>query len=405
MNFNASTPPAFLHLVTAAGFAVAARWAVGGVLIVGGLGHAARPIELVEVLRFDGFAPWAIAPLTWCICLTECALGAWLLVGLAIVPCLRTVILLLALLTGQLGVLFFSEHAPDCGCLRLVQKFQSAHMGHLVGLIRNGMLIGLCVFALRHARRSVRCKLTPVRKIPDARAAGFSLVELLVVLAIISGALAWLLPAVANMRGAAERTVCASNMRQIGQALFMYSNDNSGWIPRGTAGWTPQFGKWALLIQPYLNKPTVAEDQLYRVPVFQCPSHPRRDMPTGFVINGFHVDPLPLSIQPGPTRLVAIRRASELGLLFDAHNDFRLHNQNDPPEADGMLDIMLHDINDISQLPDGYAHRVSDDRHVGRTANVLFFDGHVGVVHKGEITEKMLDDGIRTYPNGVPFPG
>lgn len=59
----------------------------------------------------------------------------------------------------------------------------------------------------------------------------FSLVELLVVVAIISLLAALLFPAFLTARGAARQSVCASNLRQIGQGIVMYAQDYDGLYP------------------------------------------------------------------------------------------------------------------------------------------------------------------------------
>jgi prepilin-type processing-associated H-X9-DG protein len=59
-------------------------------------------------------------------------------------------------------------------------------------------------------------------------------VEVLVVIALILVAIAFLLPTTHHTRGDGNRVKCASNLRQIGQALLMYANDNKGAYPRTT---------------------------------------------------------------------------------------------------------------------------------------------------------------------------
>jgi len=91
----------------------------------------------------------------------------------------------------------------------------------------------------------------------------FTLVELLVVIGIIAVLISVLLPALAGARMKAQTAVCLSNLRQMGQAYFMYVGENKGFLPyvtypswslRPTDPPTQPTLHWYELLSPYMGK-------------------------------------------------------------------------------------------------------------------------------------------------------
>ena len=76
------------------------------------------------------------------------------------------------------------------------------------------------------------------------RRCGFSLVELLVVIGIITVLIAILLPALSKARAQAYQVVCLSSLRQVSIALFAYTGENKGWLPAAAMAGSPHPEDW-----------------------------------------------------------------------------------------------------------------------------------------------------------------
>ncbi|MFH0953124.1 MAG: DUF1559 domain-containing protein [Verrucomicrobiota bacterium] len=109
-------------------------------------------------------------------------------------------------------------------------------------------------------KRTSDCRHGSLARHPTA---GFTLVELLTVIAVIAILASLLVPSVAASRERGRVAYCANNLGQIGKALAMYADANKDQLPRMRGTGTGTEFSWATRILEYLNN---------EPRVFFCPS-------------------------------------------------------------------------------------------------------------------------------------
>ncbi len=115
--------------------------------------------------------------------------------------------------------------------------------------------------------------------------AAFTLIELLIVIAIVALLAAILFPVFARARETARKSSCQSNLKQIGLAVMQYTQDNDERYPSTYI--TPAgLVSWMQYVQPYAKS----------TQIFLCPSDTTRtDLPSSANSSPGYVSPFPTS--------------------------------------------------------------------------------------------------------------
>ena len=111
----------------------------------------------------------------------------------------------------------------------------------------------------------------------------FSLVELLVVIAVISILAALLLPALQKARDQAKLIHCVSNEKQVATGLLSYADDYNKWGPPVGSSWTYYYMMPGRTLIGYITQPHAPVKGSVLPGPYVCPDFPKTDQPAGTI--------------------------------------------------------------------------------------------------------------------------
>jgi prepilin-type processing-associated H-X9-DG protein/prepilin-type N-terminal cleavage/methylation domain-containing protein len=204
----------------------------------------------------------------------------------------------------------------------------------------------------------------------DHTGAGFTLVELLVVIGIIALLMGILLPSLNRARAQARKVACLSNMRRMGVALNTYLIDSEYRLPPSSCRCKDPNDHWLRILTGYTQEQLLVRCPSDRARDFIDWNRPLEDQPSGRY-SSFAVNALldPIHYRYGAHRnpyndINRIRRPMYCIWISEAPDteNFDRADHIHPEMWEGSVD---------------YAKQfIAYDRHTG-TSNYLFADGHV----------------------------
>ena len=200
----------------------------------------------------------------------------------------------------------------------------------------------------------------------------FTLIEMLVVIAILCFLAGMLMPALGKALTTARQSHCANNLQQISTGLFLYADDNQQTLPyamnaAGILTWGDQIAIFLGMSYPGNALPAS------RYGIFNCPENSKQMYLCGtsgtekvcsYTGNGNFSEPNNGGLPLEGTKLSRIKRPGKLNLVYDG-----VFFRCEPWSNDGAGVVP-------SNLQ-GFGMRGCRFVHSGQSINMLYADGHI----------------------------